>query len=155
MRKLSILILLTVFILPSGCDTQQLPEIKHNVTIAINVPAGKPPTTKRRMVTLDVQKNREIFLKFHKSAKQIGMCSPTALKRKWKADEVMSISYGGGGPTFTILKTASGRWLNTGYGIMEIIDHPEGFLKYRYSRKHLNKVRHWYEHNVAQASNGE
>ena len=154
-RKLFKVILLIIFVFTSGCDTKQLPGLKDDVRIAISFPTYLSPATDSVMVISDLQENREIFLKFYKSAKQIGTCSPVAVAKKLDGHEVMFISYLDEGITFTILQTASGEWLTTGFGSGETLDHPERYPKYKYSRKQLTIIREWHKKNAVRLLRAE
>jgi len=80
------------------------------------------------------------------------MCSPIKIENDNFAHQVMSISFWGEAVknrmTYYILKNQEGEWITTGYGGVEIYDDPEGFPKYIYSERSLNRVKEWYEKHV-------
>jgi len=154
-RKLLKLILSIIFVFTSGCDTKQLPGLKDDVRIAISFPTYLSPATDRVTVISDLQENREIFLKFYKSAKQISTCNPVAVKNKLDGHEVMFISYLDEGITFTILQTGSGQWLTAGFSSGETVDHLERCQKYKYSKKQLKVIREWHKKNAVRLLRAE
>ena len=132
-----------------GCNGHSLPK---NVKIQINVPDEPHPGTRTKLVTFDVQDGRNVFFHFFKTTKRVGMCSPIKIEEANSAHEVMTISFWGEAvkdrSTFYILKNTKGEWITTGYGHVELYDHPEGFPEYRYSKRTLAKVQTWYEKHV-------
>ena len=103
------------------------------------------------MITYDVQSDRNIFYEFYSSTKRVGGCSPQKLEQKYKAYKVMTISFSEPSiecRAFYILKKPSGEWISDGFGGVEVYDDPEGFPRYRYSKRVLKKIKLWYEQKV-------
>jgi hypothetical protein len=145
----TILTLLLCTVLLTGCNSRSLPA---GAKILINVPTEPPPGGMIKVITLDVEEGRGVFIDFFRTTRRIGMCNPSKLKKDNSAHKVMTISYWGPGFDFIfyILKNDDGHWIDVGYGGVEVYDVPEGFPKYRYSGYHLVKVKKWYEKHVPQ-----
>ena len=126
----------------AGCEKEpNITSLPPETKIQINVPDGPHSGTKTRLITYDVESNRDIFYEFYSSAKRVGKCSPQNLEQEYKAYEVIRISFWGPSmkprKAFYILKKPSGEWISEGYGGVEIFDVPEGFPHYRYSESIL------------------
>ena len=139
----------------AGCAGDALPEMPASARIQVNVPDHARPGTWTSPVTLDVSGNRDVFLKFYGSTKQVGMCDPSGVEATHKAHPVMSIEFRVEAAKIRrvlwILKDDSGEWIAEGYGAIEAFDVPECFPRYRYSRSSLAELRAWYEKNVPEA----
>ena len=137
----------------SGCGGKSLPE---GAKIQINVPDGPSPTSKTKLITLDVVEGRDVFEDFFRTARRVRRCSPTKIENDNSAHEVITISFWGEAifrvykdwVSFCILKNQQGEWITKGYGGVEVYDIPEGFPKYKYSRRSVNRVKQWYEKYV-------
>ncbi len=126
--------------------------LPRGVKIQVNVPDEPYPGTRTKVVTFDVVSDREGFVNLFNSNERMGMCSPTQIEESNSAHEVMTVSYEGGAikrrRIFFILKNQNGEWITTGYGGVEIYDHPMGFPEYKYSQSALEEVKAWYEKYV-------
>jgi hypothetical protein len=134
----------------AGCVERESPP--DRAKIQINVPDEPYPGTRTRLIMYDIQEDRELFEELFRTAKRVGMCSPVEVDTEFAAHEVMSVTFWGeaGKPRrrFAILKNDQGDWIQTGYGGVEIYDHPEGFPKYRYSEDSVRRLKQWYEAHV-------
>jgi hypothetical protein len=151
-KLLHTVILLLCLVIFAGCDHQELPS---QAKIQVNVPDEPYPGTRTKVITFDVDTGREAFVQLFNSTKRLGMCSPTKIEESNGAHEVMTVSYWGDAVKdrliFYILKNPEGEWITTGYGGVEIYDHPEGFPQYRYTKHALRGVKAWYEEHVPQS----
>lgn len=149
---LHVTILLLGLVMFAACEQQALPS---HAKIQVNVPDEPHPGTRIKVITLDVDSGREVFVQLFNSTKRVGMSNPPKIEELHDAHQVMTVSYWADSAkdrsTFYILKNSRGDWITTGYGGVEIYDHPEGFPEYRYSRDALRGIKAWYEKRVPQS----
>jgi hypothetical protein len=149
---LHVAILLLGLVMFAGCGQQALPS---QARIQVNVPDEPHPGTRIKVITPDVDSGREVFVQLFNSTKRVGMCNPSKIEDMNDAHQVMTVSYRADSDkdrsTFYILRNSTGEWITTGYGGIEIYDHPEGFPEYRYTRDALRKIKAWYEKHVPQS----
>jgi len=148
---LTIIFLALIAITVSCEKEQEVAPLPPEAKIQINVPDEPYPGTRTKVITYDVQSDRNIFYEFYSSTKRVGRCSPHKLEQKYKAYEVMTIWFSPPSierGAFYILKKPSGEWISDGFGGVEVYDDPEGFPRYRYSKRVLKKIKLWYERNV-------
>ena len=133
----------------AGCAAPSLP---REVKIQINVPDEPYPGTRTKLITFDLEKDRNIFLQFYETTSRKGMCSPTEVMERTHAHEVMSMSFWGEAvsprKSLIILSDSNGNWKTTGVGGVEVYDDPMGFPEYEYSYRALDKIHKWYLLNV-------
>ncbi|TFG50796.1 MAG: hypothetical protein E4H37_08800 [Gemmatimonadales bacterium] len=145
------IIVLCVFCL-ALVECRQRESARDHAKIQINVPDEPYPGTRTKLITYDVQEGRELFEELFRSAKRVGMCSPAKVESELGAHEVMSVTFWGETVRprrrFIILKSERGDWIQTGYGNVEIFDHPEGFPKYRYPEALVRRMKQWYETHI-------
>ena len=136
----------------AGCVGRDDKTLSNDVKIQINVPDEPYPGTRTKVVTFDVQHDRDVFFDFYRSMRRVGMCSHSEIENENNAHEVMTISFWGDAVKhrawFFILKDQKEEWIAIGYGNVEIYDHPYGFPKYNYSEVAVNRLKAWYEQNV-------
>ena len=135
-----------------GCATSSLP---REVKFQINVPDEPYPGSRTKLITFDLEKDREQFLHFYDTTTRIGNCSPMDILERTRAREVMSISFWGEAVshrnTFYILSDTNGNWITTGFGGVEAYDDPTGFPEYKYSPQALELIRKWYLANIPES----
>ena len=135
-----------------GCDNPCLPA---QAKIQVNVPDEPHPGTRTKVIASDVQEGREAFLRLFNTTQRVGMCNPGEIENSRGACEVMSVSYWGQAVeervTFYILKNQQGQWITTGFGGVEVYDHPKGFPEYRYTADSVAAVKTWYEAHVPES----
>ena len=144
-----ILIKALPLVLLCGCAHHPLNE---HVLIQINIPNEPYPGTRTKVITHNVQQDRDIFYRLYESTRQKGLFNLGEFQKANNAIEVISVSFSGDAiedpKTFHIYKNREGAWLTVGSGHLDIIDHPGGWVKYKYSSKSINQLRKWYEKNI-------
>lgn len=143
-RTITLVVSISAFVL-SSCSDSELPS---NARIQINVPDESHSGTRIKLVTPNVQTGREIFAELFRTTRRTGKCSPIEIEMRLDADKVMSVSFWGDGRSFVILQNSKGKWMNIGYGGVEVFDSPTGFPQWKYSARTLRKVKRWYEEHV-------
>lgn len=122
--------------------------------IQVNVPDEPYPGTRTKVITFNVQEDRDLLVELYTTTERVGMCDPAAIERGGLATEVMSVSFSGDAldpndaRTFHVFKNKKGDWITTGVGACEVVDMPGGFVEYRCSRSALRKAKQWYEKHV-------
>ncbi|MBN1514155.1 MAG: hypothetical protein JXB13_19210 [Phycisphaerae bacterium] len=135
-----------------GCSPNCRDSFPAQTRIQVNVPDEAVGPSGTKLIALDVQEGRDAFADLYVTTKRVGRCNPDRVRADTSAREAITVSYwrpaGGEDRTFTILSGSDGRWITTGYGDIEVFDHPEGWSRYRYTDAALAKVRAWYEQHV-------
>lgn len=150
---IEVCLLCTVAFSTSSCNkAKSNSPLPDDVKIQINVPDSPVGDTRTKLITFDLQENRDAFLAFFMETKQSGMCSPTDIEKQENAYEVMTVTFWGSArmdrKSFYILKNNEGQWITTGFGGVEVYDAPQGFPCYRYSSKSIQALQQWYEKHI-------
>jgi hypothetical protein len=135
------------FSLLSGC-AGNLPPVSDHATIMVwrSMP-GLGPRTNAQLIAADLRQDRDLFLRFYRDARDVGVSDPLALEEANAMRGLMIVAFFDRGVTreLHLFQARGGTPLTIGHGPINLDTNPASAPEYRYRRRDVEALKAWLE----------